>query len=322
LDCRGRYADIRALRRSGTSLEYLGLAMSAHWPDDPTRQLRTLTLPKFGLNAGVMCARRRRQAEREGRSYSLGISGLLCASHAGDLQFMHAMASAPLALESAEQSREKMLDWAVFAFEVATARLDANSPYCATLRSRADTISTPLAPADFPFCDERPRHGGGAWPGWTIGTLFSFECSRPFDSSTCSDRHVGSDGTIARRNAAGAILHLIQDSYSQSHTVRGPLYGGGTERRPMAIVDCTLPSRFYYYNEQRSSRHKRADQIPTAADSCVVDPDDGANDAITASALAMRHIRDRSDPGTFRCFLEDRVLGRTSRSRCPDRSAG
>lgn len=106
-------------------------------------------------------------------------------SHYGDLQFLHAMASADR--EAPEETRRKVLDWIAFAYEVATRRLEPDTPL-AEVRSKST--------AEF-FVQQ---------PGWTVNYLFAPKFT--LGKSTIPDV------------ALGSILHVLQDSFSDAHVER------------------------------------------------------------------------------------------------------
>lgn len=313
IDCRPLYPLLAGLRGVASGREYQSLNLSTHWPDDPTRMLTAgPSAARFVLEAGLLCQRRRGEADRRGAAFSLARSGLLCASHAGRLQFFHAMASAPLSQESADQTRQRSLDWAVFAYSVATGRIAAGQDYCTAVRTSGGTVADALAPADFAYCADRSTGRNRVIPAWKVATFFSLQCRgllRSIESLECPIITAGGPGALARRNAAGAVLHVIQDSYSQSHAVRGPAPGSGGAR-----VVCALPTAFHYYNDQDSGDHSKADELPRLGTDCA--PGAAADDAITASAIAIWHMRNNTDPRAFGCYLERRVLGPTRNSYC------
>lgn len=313
IDCRASYPELAALRSVASGPAYQSLHISTHWPDDPTRMVTTgPPAIRFAAEAGLLCKRRRDETERAGRAYTLAVSGMLCASHAGELQFLHAMASSPTDRESAEETRQKALDWAVFAYSVATGRIAADADYCTAVRAHAGAAAASLAPADLPQCAGR----GSRLPAWTVASFFTRQCRGLLRDAASLDCPAapGDPAALARQNASGAVLHVIQDSYSQSHAVRGPAYGSGDAARPTAVVSCTLPTAFYFYNEQDGGNHGKADERPRLDANCR--PGAEADDAITASAVALWHIRNRSDPRAFGCYLERRVLGRARVSYC------
>lgn len=282
----GRIPSLLSRRRP---YSYSDLEEASRWPDDPTHQIRGASLLKFGFNARINCPRILR------KNPEVGNAGLLCSSHHGTLQFMHAMQSS--AGEDTAATRAKILDWARFAFSVATHRVDLNQSYCDYFRRNQTSISSAFAPSSFPFCK-----ANGQTPGWRVSTLFSLKCGNPVSSRNCVEPNEFRDSNLARRNATGAVLHLIQDSFSQSHAARGD----SGDPSFSSVVECRLPTAFYNYKRQTSSAHGRADQVPTFARSCG--PGAEADDVITASAMALWHIRQRSDPALLISYLENRVF--------------
>jgi len=108
---------------------------------------------------------------------------------------------------------------------------------------------------------------------------------------------------LARITAEGALLHLIQDSYSQSHTVRGTPHVDHTYE---ARADCYLPTHFYTYWGQL--KHGVADRVPELGATCGNGGE--ADDVITASAMAIYYVSQRpSTPEVFEAYLQDRVFG-------------
>lgn len=96
------------------------LRQGVRWPDDPQRKLE-------GKRATVNFG-----AAFKAVSYCMngGVheAGLLCASHFGDLQFLHSMAST--SSETTEVTRSKILDWARFSYDYAVGRLNDSDVLC------------------------------------------------------------------------------------------------------------------------------------------------------------------------------------------------
>ncbi|MBQ5947502.1 zinc dependent phospholipase C family protein [Massilia sp. ST3] len=120
-------------------------------------------------------------------------------SHYGDLQFLHAMSPAS---RSYEETRMDVLDWARFAYDVATGRIRPGARL-AGLK------------ADYTFA----RHFAGLKKnaGWTVKDLFAnigdYKKLATLDLT----------GDQVRAMALGALLHTVQDSFSTSHVEReGP----------------------------------------------------------------------------------------------------
>lgn len=287
----------RLLRRIGVA-NYPVLEEAVRWPDIPA-----------GANAGSLLdllVRCERRIEKRGGGVAHINNGLLCNSHYGSMQFFHAQATA--AGEPAEVTRAKIMAWGELLFDVATDRRDdrLDTPYC-------DVFDGPglLDEAMRPEEDAVPCMTGPDGP-WLLSDLFTMECRNPFDPGSCAVRRGPRAREIARTNATGALLHLIQDSYSQSHAQRGDVrvVTGGAM---VAEVVCRPIRQFTSYVVQNEDRHGEADGPPSLHPSC--DGSSRIDDAVTASAKALRHIdavRAATDPGEVRrrraMFLHD--LGR------------
>lgn len=107
-------------------------------------------------------------------------------SHYGDLQFLHAMASADE--QPALVTQANILAWAEFAYQVATQQIDAET--------KLKDVRTPHFQNFF-----------SKQPGWTINYLFA-----PTYRLKALE--------YTPQMALGSLLHVIQDSYSLGHTLR------------------------------------------------------------------------------------------------------
>jgi WXG100 family type VII secretion target len=135
-------------------------------------------------------------------------AALIARSHHGDLQFMHGMASAQG--ESPQATRQNMLEWSRFLTDVSTGRIDPDT--------RLSQV--PLTNEMFP-----------AHRDVTVKELFG--------NPAASDLE-------ARQRAAGALTHMIQDSYAAGHVDRDPLTGAVRQ--------------FHNYGSQDPDLHSHADQ--------------------------------------------------------------
>jgi len=294
-DCKQDYRQIAVIAAYPRSLltNFNRLEASVRWPDDP---LRSLYSPGGAIGFGVKTALGGcEHGDAERGLETLYGRGLLCGSHYGRLQFLHAMA-VDNEQDQAEITRRKVLDWAMFAYQVATARAPAGAPYCRYVGENAGAVALELSPKGFPFCGPTER------PSWRVGTLFSLKCWLPTTRAGCTEYL---SETRAQRAAAGAFLHVIQDSYSQSHTRRSP---GASTSDFVPRADCGFPSEFYAYTEVNRAHHSDADKAPARGDACGSPA--AAADVVTASAEAIWHLCRNSDPGVVRAFLEQRVFGK------------
>jgi len=149
------------------------------WNDDPEQLLNSVNYPRFAVNM----ARAERDARTPGEINA--VSRMQYRSHYGDLQFLHAMATADG--EPAAETRRKMLDWMEFAYAVASGRLET------ALTLGAIDMATP-----------REFFAGQAH--WTVVKLFN-----PRES-------LGED--VLPDHALGSMLHVIEDSFAAGHTGR------------------------------------------------------------------------------------------------------
>jgi hypothetical protein len=283
----GRFASlIESLSRRQPSYDVRQIAV--RWPDDPGRQIGSRGLLNFLTNVLFNCPR-----ITAANPDTLDTLGIVCSSHYGRLQFMHAMAStSEEERRGPEATRVKIFAWADFTYRLA---VGAGEPrpsdgLCGYFQTHASEIS-----ASFECSHDFARE-------WTIAALFNWRCTRRFSMATCHPyRPPAERDAQARVSAEGALLHLIQDSYSQSHVARGTL---GPHGRYLARVDCHFPSHFYTYQGQRG--HGAADQVPEFDPSCR--GEGGADDAITASAMVIYHLQRKSSPQEFLDYLRRRVF--------------
>jgi len=271
-------------RVEGVPATFGALTTAVRWPDDPQRKLVTLTgMANFGLAF---------EAAKYCRSYSgLGVqyAGLLCASHFGSMQFLHAMASD--ANETAGETQTKILEWSRFAYDYAIGRLQDDVGLCDALRSYPSIREALVGSDDSYICtgnDEyRPR---------TVGQLFGFQCRNIVSSAVCWIIPSTRDRRIA---ALGAILHVIQDSYSQAHAQRGGCSAGASVIRRQAV------ERFLNYAEQDSGKHAQADAWPIV--DVVADP--AIEHPIVAGAQVLSFFSKGADAGELANYLRQSVLG-------------
>lgn len=282
-----RYADQVSQwtgRRSDST--YDPLQRAVRWPDDPLRQLGSATgFLRYGRSMSSSCPRSVTETNAIDRM------SLTCASHFGPLQFFHAMASANR--ESAEQTRARILDWADLTYRIAIGQVPLSANICNWFRDNPSDISPSFTFDDPEIC------APGDQGEWTFAVFFGQQCDSATNTANC-DR-LGDER--AMEAVRGALIHVIQDSYSQSHAARGrPVAGGGYRPR----VVCRLPSSFYNYLGQAG--HGDADSQPEFDQTCGEGAE--ADDVITASAMALYFLDRRADPGEFNCYLQARVFGR------------
>ena len=137
------------------------------------------------------------------------LTNLLLRSHYGDLQFMHAMAARG---ETTVRTRERVLKWAQFTYQVAVGEILTDAPIAALDKTLREDVL-----AGF---DNR-----------TVAELFETARSVP--------------PAQIRRLALGALLHLLQDSFARGHAARAPEASGTTFGALISFNDytCQSPAR-------------------------------------------------------------------------------
>lgn len=261
---------------------------AVRWPDDPTQQGNVGGAVKFAINAGLGRCEKYLQPGQP-------FAGLLCSSHYGHLQFMHAMSSDQA--ENGAATRALIVAWTKFAFGVASGQTDGAAPFCATVRAAGAPLADALAPDSFPFCD------GGKYLAWKVRTLFVLRCRNPFSSVICSEADGAPADERARKNATGALLHLIQDSYSRSHADRGSGEGPLGPYHP--VIDCK-PVRAFHLYASNKKEHGAADKLPAISSNCLRDGE--IFDPVTASAQMLRAVAAMDEDAAV-TLIERHVLG-------------
>lgn len=291
-NCSGYVELIGDIEKTTPKFSIGELEKSTRWADDPTRQIKDKTLLKFGFNAKFNCPRLVRRNGAEAWQV-----GLLCSSHYGKLQFFHAMASEPG--EDFETTLAKVSDWADFLYQITTDQISVDQDYCKFWDENKSSISSAFRPANFGYCisKEKPT-------GWKLSTIFSMRCKKAFTSTNCTEATGMAARRLSKSAAKGALLHMVQDSYSTSHAARGlnPI-----QKDFESIIECTYPKSFFDYSKQESSDHSLADQAPTLGASCV----DGAeaHDVVTASASIIWMIENKSPVADFNNYFRAKVMG-------------
>lgn len=303
IDCRPEAARVHTEARWRLFRRFTDEEKASTWPDDPTRELAPLTIARFALALKDSCGR---AAAVAGDDYSLDRSGLMCGSHYGHLQFLHAMRSRPE--ESSGDSRARIEDWAGFTFAVAAGHVAPEQSYCRVFAAEAPAIADDMAPDG---CATR-RLYGGPMGDWTVASLFSRRCGHILAARRCRQLDLPDDSI--QRIAQGALLHVMQDSYSQSHAIRGPIASPFDAR-----IDCAPVSGFHLYDATTAPSHPTADRPPVLAASCAAPADTRTDDVVTASATAIWMVRQRVDKDLFSGYFRARVLGFAAGAEYTDR---
>ncbi|AUJ72390.1 MULTISPECIES: hypothetical protein [Pseudoalteromonas] len=269
--------------------DYYQLVKSIRWSDDPTRQVQNKdrTAAKFAATIKRVC--NRRLDDDPDNKIDITDDGLLCASHLGELQFLHSMASAN-GIPS-EKTLNKVIEWSNFAFNLSLGSSDLSQPYCDHWSSGEYPNIEPALGVDNVrakgWCEERPisfwsrlfntelwNGKQKTFKGFSVATTFNLACDGMFISASCT---VIENEDEVRMAALGSVLHLIQDSYSKSHTDRG---APGVS----PSVKCDPVKAFRSYKDQNTQIHTKSDKWPSFDSNCRNREEGNTVDPITASA--------------------------------------
>lgn len=285
---------------------------AARWPDDPVRMLnKNPSKLRFGVKLGTDCERALKLGPAINRV------GLLCSSHYGRLQFMHAQV---LSFDAGgpRNPRKLILAWASFAFDASTSPAFRATNYCEAV----DEIEEPqlkaaLTFSDRTFCEEGRKGFVKKYGAWKASTYFALTCTNPLQEASCWIPKSEADADkVAALAARGAVVHLIQDSFSQSHVARVPagIMPPGARGPFTAKIVCRPPVTCYDYNVQNllitddlggpivdakgkpTDKHGAADGKPEIHPSCI-DAARVVDDPITASAKALWFMDQAQFPG-------------------------
>lgn len=180
---------------------------------------------------------------------------ILYRTHCGDMQFLHAMASK--GSESALNTKEIMLMWAEFSYRVASGDIDKDL-YFRSVGKKLGKRSSELFNYIMTF-DGRVRMK------WQPKYLFTLDCERIFSLKgfrksrrptvlECKDSSSQFPAEAIQNIALGSLLHLMQDSFSGSHTSREGNIVGISKISGAGIIN-----QFGIYTDQDEKSHGQAD---------------------------------------------------------------
>ncbi|MCJ8205127.1 hypothetical protein [Pseudomonas sp. RGM2987] len=278
------------------------LVLGSEWNDDPDSLLRQNVVRAkqwYALfkdaQVQAQCVHDNSQKMCEGVKIT-DTPMMLYRSHFGDFQFLHAMASHQS--ETAQETKDKMMEWARFAY---TLSISSNS-------LGKETIDGPIVSSFSNVSSLLKRQG------WTVGALFDpvpgGEWIRSF-GMTGLGRYQPSGVPRAqvqyKKNiqpssikhiALGSLLHMIQDSYSDAHTERQ----GGCN--PLSKERAKIIS-FRDYVFQLSTDHAIADGHPE----WLKHGDLGKNNPLWASAKIIQFsFRKAPWEGEVEDFLSNEIF--------------
>jgi hypothetical protein len=185
------------------------------WNDDPYGYLYRKDVWN-GLLAWLAAKRTAGRVRRLGLAQrGEGMSRMLYRSHFDDFQFLHGMAARDA--DSPRRTQQQIIDWIAFTYRVSTGEIDEGAP----LHKISSPLRELVPPAD---------------PRWTVSYLF---------------KRSRMNGLATQGLALGSLLHVVQDSFSASHTDRA---FDASERCPNGRV-----TQFYAYQGQQARAHGAED---------------------------------------------------------------
>jgi hypothetical protein len=253
------------------------------FPDDPVQELsfkNPIGLIRWSWNMGIVGC--------EGKTTGIQ-QGLRCSAHYGPFQFLHAMSGKEGV--SAKETKEKIMAWSNY-----LARIIENDkqpdgihfidqPYC-NYWSKQLSENNPIAAHMMPNGVQSFPCVVDEGPDWTVASMFGFYCKNKIINCDVDRTHEN-----VKRKAIGALLHMIQDSYSQGHSLRGDCCDGKSKLE-LAKYQCEAISQFNSYAKQNKKRHGYADGEPFAGDSCSDTSE--VHDPILAGAIVLWNIKNNN----------------------------
>ncbi len=171
-------------------------------------------------------------------------------THCGDMQFLHAMASKKN--ENAGATSEFINMWAEFSYRVAVGDIDKD------LRFRS--IGKKLEKHSAELFNDKMTYNGRYRMEWQPEWLFAADCNRSISLSEfptklkCKDVNNQYSEQTIQNIALGSLLHMLQDSFSSSHTLRENSILNTSQVSGAGKIE-----RFGLYNAQDGRVHSRAD---------------------------------------------------------------
>lgn len=252
------------------------LVEGVRWPDDPLRVVHQLsTVGKANLLFS--------DCKRWIKGKKFGVcTNRFCQSHFGSLQMLHAMNPGGM---TQQQVQERIFLWAQLMYRLASREL----PDSALVSAEAAGL--------FP-CEECPL----IYEGSTLREVLHAHCNtlRNMTSIKRCPTYAGGDSAHI---ALGALLHLIQDSYSRAHVAR-----------PTTNFDCSTPAIvcapvlvYQDYWHQVPKLHSQADGWPAWDPSCSA-ADSAVHDPVTAGAWILRALKTRAQWAVVERYLKEHVF--------------
>lgn len=220
------------------------------WNDDPHGFLYRKDVWN-GVLSWLAAKRSAGRVQKFGPQYrDRAMRGMLYRSHFDDLQFLHAMATRDA--EHPSRTRQQIIDWIAFTYRVSTGEIDERTSLHKLNSSIGDL-----------FAGEDPRA--------TVSSLF---------------RRSGMERLATREVALGSLLHVVQDSFAASHTVRA---FEASEECPGGRI-----AQFYAYQRQREKSHG-AEDTRKALDATWKNTFTALQNPVEASARMILFVRRKAD---------------------------
>jgi len=298
--CKGGSANTSAetLKNTGRLRD---LELGSEWNDDPDCLLRQGVTEAVQWYALFKDAKLQADCKKQPGPECEGViitqnPMMLYRSHFGDLQFIHSMACTDD--ETAEITKKKVMEWAKFAYSVFVAEKNLENQDISLFEEISKIINK---------------------PGWTVGALFDpvpgGEWKRslnPFkfghyEPNGKPRKQNSGDGISVKYVALGSLLHMVQDSYSDSHVSRAlgcnPLASGKGKIRA-----------FRNYAGQQPDDHGIADVYPQWLKHGELPGDN----AVWASARLIKFAFEKEPWENVEKFLDTEVFPLSDPQAKPD----
>ncbi len=237
----------------GCEFDVRGQLAGVRWNDDPAILFKPGHGKHFGCKSGetvrmvtqpmcwVAVFLHGERAASRGQRFDGTNSNLLMRSHFGDLQFLHAMASADG--EAPRETRRRVMAWLEFTWRTAIGERGFD----------AQRVLTRLPIDGFA---QRFRSNRG----WRIEDLFTL--GNPLMREPEDFQSI----------AFGSLLHLVQDSFAGGHVERAAPEAGATCAGRAGWSAPGLISEFHSYPHQDSRKHGHADSSDALATHLAIKP--------------------------------------------------
>ncbi|GKS69522.1 hypothetical protein W03_15260 [Nitrosomonas sp. PY1] len=210
-------------------------------------------------------------------------------SHHHDLQFLHAMASSDQ--EKAGDTLKAVMMWSEFSYKVASGFIP--------IHTHLDKMHQFLSPEAARSFKKHFTHDG-LRKKWTPAYLFSLKCIREkvgsnlFTPLDCSETDWRPMKKNVQNIALGSLLHVIQDSFSDSHVSRNPEYEGEYS----LIHGRSKINNFNAYTKQSFNLHRGADGYPRDFEAAMSEQDLNLEEACAQVISNVLLDRNKSKKGT------------------------